>query len=540
LTWTGFNQSSLFLEVTIMLVDGITVAPDSTISGDLAIIGAGPAGLAIARELEALGLDIVILEAGTAETTDYTGSGKHPGPDGFLYDLETNRAMGIGGSSGRWFDTGWQARPMEAVDFERRNCIPHSGWPIDYQELSPYFEKAQEICGLGPWEYESEFWTGFDSDRPNFWISTDSVKTSVMQIGDPKKFVNFQDHLKQSKNIRVFLNSRVTRILANENHREVTELNVKSSSQRTFKVKARAYILAMGGIENARILLASQIGNAHDLVGRYFMEHLHVNTGNLRQFDKKPLNYYEYYEPHDSGLESYRVKGILKLREEVIKAEKLGNCILWMYAVPDEYLLTGIHSIQELQRFRQRNIAMPNKVRFAHYLNVFKDSPRILSLAFKKVLSSNLSKTAFKMIAEAEQVPNPESRVVLTNELDSFGVPRVKLEWKVTDFDMHSIRKTQEILDGELRRLGLGYIETMLGEEWPKSKVAGGAHHMGTTRMHESPSQGVTDSDCRIHDVSNLYVAGSSVFPTGGSSNPTITLLALAFRLADHMKVVLT
>jgi choline dehydrogenase-like flavoprotein len=148
-------------------------------------------------------------------------------------------------------------------------------------------------------------------------------------------------------------------------------------------------------------------------------------------------------------------------------------------------------------------------------------------------------------VIRAEQAPNPDSRVTLTGERDALGMPRVALDWRLSPIDKRSVRVTMEALDGELRRLDLGTCtpEPWLAEDGPDWEVdplisnhpIGGFHHMGTTRMAASPRAGVVDADCRVHGVANLYVAGSSVFPTGGWANPTLTIVALALRLADHL-----
>lgn len=137
-----------------------------------------------------------------------------------------------------------------------------------------------------------------------------------------------------------------------------------------------------------------------------------------------------------------------------------------------------------------------------------------------------------------EQAPNRESRVVLGHDRDSLGCPRVILRWQLSAIDKHTAHRAHEILGEELRRAGIGRLRSSLGREddpWPAG-LRGARHHMGTTRMHSDPRRGVVDRDGRVHGIANLYVAGSSVFPTSGAANPTLTILALSLRLAEHVK----
>ena len=147
------------------------------------------------------------------------------------------------------------------------------------------------------------------------------------------------------------------------------------------------------------------------------------------------------------------------------------------------------------------------------------------------------ARRAIFFMNELEQAPNPASRVRLIEQRDALGMPRVQLEWRLSGLDKRSIRRAHELLARELGRAGLGRLQLMLSEDehrWPP-ELGGGRHHMGTTRMHRDPARGVVDPDCRVHGVGNLYVAGSSVFPTVGAANPTLTIVALALRLADHL-----
>ncbi len=199
----------------------------------------------------------------------------------------------------------------------------------------------------------------------------------------------------------------------------------------------------------------------------------------------------------------------------------------------------GFESLRLLVR-SLRQCRLPDDLT-EHLWNVIADFDDVAEGAYRRLQKRDLGTRVYRVMCRSEQVPNPESRVTLSDELDAFGVPRARLDWRLTEQDVDTIRRGQMFLAAELARAGLGRMQ--LPEEegfgWDQY-VLGGHHHMGTTRMALDPRKGVVDADCRVHGIENLYLAGSSVFPTGGFANPTLTLVALAARLADHVRRVLS
>jgi choline dehydrogenase-like flavoprotein len=147
------------------------------------------------------------------------------------------------------------------------------------------------------------------------------------------------------------------------------------------------------------------------------------------------------------------------------------------------------------------------------------------------------SGTRFGVGCACEQTPNPDSRVTLADDTDPLGLRRVRLNWRLTEQERRSFIANIRALGRELAAAGIGRLRPLLPDDglWEKV-VGGGSHHMGTTRISDDPKRGVVDRDCRVHGIDNLYVAGSSVFVTSGSANPTLNILALAYRLVDHLK----
>jgi choline dehydrogenase-like flavoprotein len=182
-----------------------------------------------------------------------------------------------------------------------------------------------------------------------------------------------------------------------------------------------------------------------------------------------------------------------------------------------------------------QEIAIPGAPVPIPYLDVIRDALRSPEDAYIYLRGQIES---IGVVTRIEQAPNPDSRVVLVRDRDQLGVHRAALDWRLSDVDRENVRRTLEIFGAEIGAAGIGRLKILHGENetgWPDD-LDGGQHHMGTTRMSDDPKQGVVDSDCRVHGMSNLFVAGSSVFPTPGGATPTLLLVALALRLADHLK----
>jgi choline dehydrogenase-like flavoprotein len=306
------------------------------------------------------------------------------------------------------------------------------------------------------------------------------------------------------------------------------------------------FVVATGGIENARLLLLSNrfnrrgLGNQHDLVGRYFMDHPIVSWGEAGIIAPSgfPLPFYDENAEvgivHAGATQKATLWGFITPTEDLLRHEKLLNCGIAVRPIglPDA---TGVVSARQIRGAITSGKWPEN---FGEHIgNVISDIDDITFLACQK-LTGNETPTMLEMLYWAEPCPNPDSRVRLSTERDALGQQQVALDWQLTDLDKHNMRRILQILATELGASGLGRLgvnPTVWSDDWG-SLLKGSYHHMGTTRMHKDPKQGVTDPDCRVHGVSNVYIAGSSLFPNSGHANPTITIVALALRLADHIK----
>lgn len=523
-----------------MLLDARGLPDGSELECDVCIVGAGVAGITVALELAGTGIDVCVLESGGVDPDRRSRDAVRGPSTGYSYYRHAKaRARAFGGSSRLWpLEEGWRARPLDPIDFERRPGISYSGWPITHADLAPYYRRAQPICDLGPADYDVATWE--DGDNPRLALDPTAAQTTMFQLGS----TNFGRHLavlRRADNVRLCLHATVTDIRTDEGPQVVDRLAVTNGQGARLSVRARQFVLATGGIDNPRLLLASRsrhrhgIGNEHDAVGRYFMERLSTRSGVLVPDDTTLASRAGLYTTH--RVRGTRVEGTLRLDDAIIRQEQLLNCVFFLLPRSRAFTAEGVRSIATLIKGLEREPRPAHAGR--HLANVVRDLPQIATLARQRLPGSDGGPAVLAVRPQAEQLPNPSSRVTLDDRRDRFGMPRAHLRWRLSEADPRSIRRTQELLDRELRRAGVGRLERILGDEDPPALFEGNKHHMGTTRMDDDPRRGVVDGDGRVHGMGNLYIAGSSVFPTAGASNPTLTVAALALRLADHLRGVL-
>lgn len=536
-----------------MLIDIRKLSENTLIESDICIIGAGAAGITIAREFINRAERVCLLESGGLDYEEISQSlyqGENIGTP--YFPLKEARARYLGGSTNLW--AGW-SRPFDDIDFAERPWMPYSGWPLAKAELDPYYQRAQQSCALEPDKNDFADWKDAlkAMDFSAFPLE-EQIKTYVWQIVPPthSRFGEaYRAELERAANITTYLHANVTEIETNDPAAKVTGLRVASPEGKQFQVRAKVFILAVGGIENPRLLLASNqvqsngLGNQHDLVGRFFMEHPYLKSGEI-EFAEPPVLYTK--ENIKVG-ESY-LGTALGLSEQVQQQEQILNfCTRLVTIVPDwveafnslKFKLRGkkgifheaFPTITEGQRHRGDRALVEDLSK------VITNLDHIAARAYRKLFDksfytgqSNLCE--FHLIGE--QAPNPDSRVMLGRDKDRLGVNRVKLDWRLSDIDKYTIERSQQIIVDRLESSGLGKLKDEFDRDLAWDSINGSYHHMGTTRMDVNPKQGVVDEHCRVHGIGNLYVAGSSVFPTSGLSNPTLTLMALAIRLADRLK----
>ncbi|MFL5639687.1 MAG: FAD-dependent oxidoreductase [Gemmatimonadaceae bacterium] len=515
-----------------MHTDARTLPTGTVLEGDLCIVGAGASGITIAREFANSPLKVILLEGGGFDFDPQLQDlfrGEIVGQP--YFPLQAAALHYFGGSTNHW--AGYCSL-YEPIDFEKRDWVPHSGWPITRADLDPFYARAQSVLDLGPYKYDAADWKNGDADRVPLLGDSRVVWTKMWQFSPPTRFgIKYRDEIVNSPNIHLYTHANVVEVEANEELTAVRSARIRGFDGKEYHARARRFVLACHTIQNARLLLASNrqartgLGNGNDLVGRYFMEHFEMPSGELALADPQSTKtkLYEF-----AGLGG-PPRGELALTAATQREHRILNGTANVEA--------GNYGDQVPSTFQFIDTVMMNKMR-AWQKGGRKGPPPIRVAAAALAPRDKGPPRFYHMMTRQEQAPNPDSRVTLSAEKDALGMPRAKLDWRVTELDKRSIRTFYQLLGREMGRSGTGRVqikEWLLSDDktWP-SFISGGWHHMGTTRMHTDPKQGVVDANCKIHGLANLYIGGASVHPTAGAANPTLTLVALSLRLADHLK----
>jgi choline dehydrogenase-like flavoprotein len=492
----------------IPFVDARTLPAGTVLEPDLAIVGGGPAGITLALALAHTPIRIMLFESGgldfepaTQALYDGTNAGVHYLP------LGASRMRYLGGSTNHW--GGW-CRPLDPIDFETRDWLPHSGWPFGLEALAPHFKRAQALVEAGSWVYDHAD-AAMNAQAPMLKFADGGVYTSWFQFSKTRSDVlpthfgtRYADDLKHIPNLKVFLHANAVALNMAANRATLDGIGAATLNGKTFAVKPKATVLAMGAVENARLMLASGgVGNDNDLVGRFFADHpIPRDTATLVHFAGDLPGYY-------------------------FNGTQLGDAILRAAMAPTE-------SFKRDRKVLGSLATIENPVELTEL-----DKAAIVTAALAVGADASAAK-AFSIGCGMELAPDPDRRLTLTGARDALGMQRLLLTNTVSDQDFLRYRDTMKEWGRQLLAAGTGMIRLNYHTraEW-EAALDWGDHHLGTTRMHTDPKQGVVDPNLKVHGIANLFVAGSSVFPTYSASNPTLNLVALTLRLAQHLRGVL-
>ncbi|MEM1309007.1 MAG: GMC family oxidoreductase [Cyanobacteria bacterium P01_H01_bin.153] len=532
------------------LIDLRDLTLEAPIESDLCIIGSGPAGLSIAREFANTSVKVLVLESGGRTEESDTQA---------LYDIESvglprvmeqrqvrNRILG--GSSHTWYG---RCAPLEPIDYEVRDWVPHSGWPITHKDLQEYEHRASKILGLGSNDYgeaiREQFAIGARQAlnpallRDQFWQYS-KVSNRDRQVPQ------FGRHRipKNASNIDILLHANVTHLSTNADGSRVESVDVTTLEGKQALVKAKLFVLCCGGIENSRLLLASNrqrtsgLGNEHDLVGRFLMDHPGAVVGEFASLpDIYQVNRHFgdrwYYNEHGKHVYDHGIA----LSAAIQQRESLLNCAAFLQPIEDPgepwKAIKKARADWQSSAPAFSSVAAGVQTTLAHPGRFLKGLSRQLQDKRPPVLAACL-------YCLVEQQPNPNSRVTLAETKDSLGMPISQVNWQISEQEVKTVERLGELIAAEFSRLGIP--QPILHKhdhpsEALRLKFRDRAHPTGTTRMSATPSTGVVDVNCKLHTVEGLYVAGTSVFPTASHVNPTLDIIALSIRLADHLKTIL-
>ena len=538
-----------------MFLDLNDLADGQTLDADVVIVGAGAAGITMARALIGSGLDVVLAESGHVDLHGDTQALCDGEIVGLPYEpLISARQRSFGGTTNMW--SGW-CKPLDPIDFRPRPWLGLKGWPIGFDDLRPYYGRALDVVEAGAYRFDRSLWS--DIDAPLHDFDAARLGFTFWQKSPPTRFgQRYGGELQRATNVRVLFDANLIEIVEAPQARRVEHLRVRALGGRSARLCGRAYVLACGGIENARLLLASRsvrpagVGNDHDLVGRCFMEHPHWDVATVHSDD--PYRLIDSYFRREVEGRPHRIGW--SLSDSAQERLEALNCVAELNI--DSNLLSGPAAASYLWQ-RLRAGALPDDWQ-ERARRVLGDLGGVAQSAWRKaVLGTYVNKPVkeITLMVTLDPLPNPSSRVTLSDRCDALGLPLPILDWHLSPEDEHSMEALTSRLAGELARLGLGRVRLHpeIGRKhssWARAgrlrghHIAAEApemdlswHHMGTTRMASGPREGVVDADCRVHGSDNLFIAGSSVFPTTGNANPTLTIVALALRLSDHLQAQL-
>lgn len=536
--------------------DGRKLPSGARLRCRVAVVGSGPAGTTVARELAESGIDVILLEAGGLEpSAGAQDTLKGAGAQQLLEPLEKAREKRLGGTSHRW---GGRTFPFDELDFEPRPALGIDGWPVDRDELLPYYRRAAAVLELGAFD-----WTAHSAvpGEPEHLLGADShadlEDRQIWRWSPPVKFGDvIRDQLAEQRNCRVITHATVTKLLEDAGTGRITEVACNSGNGE-FSVVADTFVLAAGGIETARILLANDVGNQHDQVGRNYMIHPIGEVGSLRLREPETAGLAVRYARTSDGV---WVRRLLQLSTELRRRENLLNLgvAIW-YVDPmdpghrDPLLSSFALARKALTRFggfkatgMHRRFGRVGGVK-AHLRNVFYGFPRLARFAggwlrdrilSRRTLPSFWAYSAsgeYRLRFDAEQSPDPESRIVLSRDVDGFGVPRVESRHTVGEADRKNYLSSLQRIAETINATGWAEYEPPSAEQMMTLQMTDATHQMGLVRMGRAPESSVVDRNLKVWSTPNLYCATAGVFPSAGMAGPTLTVVALAARLADHL-----
>ncbi len=518
-----------------MFVDARTLPDGSDVEADICIIGCGAAGIMLARDLAGGSRRIAVFESGGFEFDEETQAlydGENVGQP--FPPLAMDRLRYFGGTTNHWEGS---CRPFDPVDFESRDYVKNSGWPFGRDELEPYYRRAHDICQLGRYTYDPKDWSAKGA-LPFDFGPDGSLRSGIYQYSPPTRFGDVYRHdLETAPGVVVYLHSNLVDIETDPDARAVTGLQLAGLKGPRLRAKSKQYVLATGGIENARLLLnfnkvqREGLGNRFDLVGRYFMDHPYIPNAATVLFDERSVAQKFYDRLAIDGHAQFYLYAPASVLE---KARLPTFSIVIQRAENQNHVFAKASLVSILHAIRSGQ--WPERLSY-HVGQILRGIEYRIEQSYDKLVQAGPSSYATNYMCEC--APDPESRLTLIEATDALGLRRVELDWRLPSEFIDNLRSAHGLLAQDIGRAGLGRLRINVDEGNLEQLLLTGHHHMGTTRMHRDPRKGVVDENSRVHGLANLFIAGSSVFPTYSFDDPTMTIVALSLRLSDHLKATL-
>jgi len=559
-----------------VILDVTDLTDSVPLQADVVVIGAGPAGIVVALEMARSGAEVLLIESGLRSASERI----QRLADASDYDRNLHASMSIatrrqvGGTS-----TIWAGRcvPYDPIDFDPRTFIDNAKWPISYDELLPYYERACIWMDCGRPVFDATQAPHLTKSIVPGLVDGEVRSTTLERWSLPTNFGReYKRQLQNSSNIRLVTGLTCTEIVCPPGKGRVDHLECRTLDGNVVQIRGRHYVLAAGGLESTRLLLASTgpdgtaIGNHSDHLGRWYMSHLEGVIANVR-FTTPPRQTLFGYERDIDGV---YVRRRLSFSREFQHERQLPNIVAWLanpeLADPKHasgilsfvYLVLssplGKHLAPDAQRLSLKGERIPGSpyggaeqgpvsehlkniirqpvatARFIFSFGIRRFFPRRRIPGFFVYSPQNV----YPFQYQSEHRPHRDSRVTLADDHDELGMPKLRIDIRFTDEDVNGVVAAHQHWDEYLRRAGCGQLEYLhndLGDA-VRARAGGGFHQIGTTRMATNPDDGVVDADLAVHGMENLFVVSSSTFVTSGQANSTLLIIVLAVRLADHLR----
>ncbi|HEX4155583.1 MAG TPA: GMC family oxidoreductase [Acidobacteriaceae bacterium] len=516
------------MEIDLAHLDSTQSTP---LRAHVCIIGTGIAGLTLAHKLTQFGADVLLLEAGgrtksTSPANEVIQRGyPHPG-------TSESRVQALGGTSLTW---GGQLLPLPQ----------DSNWPIPTAELAPFTAEAEHLLGVDDLPYDAPaFFTHLQQRLPALLQQLPLLELTLSKFAPfaHRNLAHTLGHeLRAHANTRILLHARATELLLSLSRDAIEAVLVRSPAGHTHRIEATHIVLAAGTIETARLLLASRsiapegVGNRRDQVGRNFHDHLTFTAATLHPPARARILSALRPWVYGHTLHSLKLIASRELRDQLDLTPVLAHLTI------DEPESSGIAALRNILRARQQgSLAASLRASLPHLPQALRDAALLAwSARIRRRRYISPQATVLLRLNAAQQTPSA-SRITLSSELDSLAQPKAVLDWRIDPRELATLRAFAAHLRAQLEPAnltGLDWNPSLFTPD-PSAPIANlddARHAMGGTSMGADPHTSVVTPELRVHGLRNLFIASAAVFPDGSPQLPTLPLMALTLRLAQHL-----